>query len=358
MDGDGSVAVDRGAAAAREPGAEPERGASLPLGDLPRLPGVVARLFDPARDYPAVAELVGTTNARDGVDWIPTAVSLEHGWSAKPFMDPARDVALIEAGGRLIAMSAVDARHRVDRIVHRIEITVRHEDRRRGIGSALLAWAETHAREKIREGRGWPESIGHVLGGFVDIEVPGASEFALAHGYRAIRFSHTMLRDLTEPIPDLPLPEGLEVRPVVEADHRRIWDADIEAFLDHFEPTQVTEEDFVAFFTDADHDTTLWQVAWDGDEVAGSVMTNIYREENEKLGVRRGWLDSVATRRPWRKRGLASALIVRSLVALRNRGMTQAALGVDAENLTGALAIYERLGFVRHRTAATYRKAI
>lgn len=345
---------------ARDATAVEEAPAGMPefvaLPALPAIPGLHARLFEPARDYPAVAELVATTNARDGVEWIPTAASLEHGWSAKPFMDPARDVVLAEIGGRLVGMTAVDARHRVDRIVHRIEVTVRHEERRKGIGSALLRWAELHAREKIREGRGWPESIGHALGLFVDADVDGAQEFAAKHGYRAIRFSYTMHRDLTMPIPVLPLPEGLDVRPVVEADHRKIWDADIEAFLDHFEPTEVTEDDFVAFFTHPDHATSLWQVAWDGDEVAGSVMTNVYPSENEKLGVRRGWLDSVAVRRPWRKRGIASALIARSLVALREHGMTEAALGVDAENPTGALAIYERLGFVRHRTAATYRK--
>jgi mycothiol synthase len=66
---------------------------------------------------------------------------------------------------------------------------------------------------------------------------------------------------------------------------------------------------------------------------------------------------SILTRRPWRGRGVASALIGRNLRLLAERGMTEAALGVDAENPTGALALYERVGFVRDRTELLYQRA-
>jgi mycothiol synthase len=167
-----------------------------------------------------------------------------------------------------------------------------------------------------------------------------------------------MVRDLAEPIAELPMPDGLETRPVVAADHRRIWDADVEAFRDHWNPGERTEADFEGWFASPELDTSLWRVAWEGDEVAGSVMNFIYPAENETLGVRRGWLDHVSVRRPWRRRGLASALIADSLRALRDAGMTEAALGVDAENLSGALRVYENLGFRRARTGVSYRKAM
>lgn len=63
------------------------------------------------------------------------------------------------------------------------------------------------------------------------------------------------------------------------------------------------------------------------------------------LGVKQGILDSVFTRRGWRRRGLARALIGRSLRLLRESGMTSAVLGVDAENPSGALGLYESFGF-------------
>jgi ribosomal protein S18 acetylase RimI-like enzyme len=165
-----------------------------------------------------------------------------------------------------------------------------------------------------------------------------------------------MRRALEAPIPAVTLPVGIEVRQVRPEDHRAIWDADIEAFRDHWEAAVRNESDFVKFFAHPDIDTSLWQVAWDGDEVAGSVVNGIYRDENAKIGIDLGWLDHVSVRRRWRKRGLASALIVRSLEVLRDRGMSVASLGVDSENPTGALGLYRRFGFTVHRTWITYRK--
>jgi mycothiol synthase len=97
-------------------------------------------------------------------------------------------------------------------------------------------------------------------------------------------------------------------------------------------------------------------VAWDRDEVAGSVMTFVWQVENETLGLSRGWLEHISVRRPWRRRGLASALIAEALLALRAAGLREAALGVDAENTSGALRVYEALGFRRVRTDVSYRK--
>ena len=148
----------------------------------------------------------------------------------------------------------------------------------------------------------------------------------------------------------------IEVRPVVESDHRRIWDADVEAFRDHWDAAVRTEEDFAAWFATPGIDTSLWRVAWDGDEVAGSVMNFVWPEENEQLGVARGWLEHISVRRPWRKRGLAGALIVDSLRALKAQGLIEGALGVDAENPSGALRLYESLGFRRHQTGIAFRK--
>jgi mycothiol synthase len=100
----------------------------------------------------------------------------------------------------------------------------------------------------------------------------------------------------------------------------------------------------------------LMVIAFDGDEIAAAVLNAIYPEENEALGVQRGWLDSVFTRRNWRRRGLAKALIVRSLHLLRERGMSLAVLGVDAENPSGALGLYESVGFVEVQRTRVWQR--
>jgi GNAT superfamily N-acetyltransferase len=86
-------------------------------------------------------------------------------------------------------------------------------------------------------------------------------------------------------------------------------------------------------------------VAFDGREVAAGVQGAISTEENEVRGYRRGWTEPIFTRRPWRRRGLASACLGRTLVALRDRGMTSAQLGVDSENPNDAGSLYRRHRF-------------
>jgi mycothiol synthase len=319
---------------------------------------VAYRGFNPARDYEAAAELISATNLRDGVDWLPTATQLRHEWGTIAGFAPDRDALVAERDGQLAGLVNVEWRARADKVTHVVELWVAQAMRRRGIGTDLLAWAEARARASVAEGNGGPPELQHVIDGYADTAVPGHAELAAARGYHVERHFFTMVRPLDAPIPGLPLPAGVEIRPVRPEDHRAIWEADVDAFRDHWEASVRTDQDFEGVFTHPDLDTGLWLVAWDGDEVAGSVQNWIIREENERLGIQRGWLEHVSVRRPWRRLGLASALIARSLLVLRERGMTEGALGVDAANPTGALRLYEALGFRVLRTARLYRRPL
>ena len=322
------------------------------------LASVEFRPFDPTADVKAVVELLCDVSEYDGDDWFPTVTSLQLEWAPRPGFDPVRDVALIEVGGRLAAAGSVDWRERAGMIIHGNELWVRPEFRRRGLGRRVLGWLEGRARASVKDGSGGPTDSPHFLGGWLVMTNPAAVAFATAAGYAPIRYGFQMRRPLGVEIPDIAMPDGIEVRPVLPEHLRAIWDADVEAFQDHFEPRVRDEHDFARLMADPDTDTDMWQVAWDSGEVAGSVLNAIYPYENERTGVQAGSLDHVSVRRPWRGRGLAKALIVRSLVAHRDRGMTVAVLGVDAENPTGALQLYERLGFSPHKRWGTYRKPL
>ncbi len=321
--------------------------------------GLVLRPLDPSRDYEPIAELISTTNAFDDLDWFMTVPVLRAEVAEGAIFDPERDARVAELDGERAGFIRVSSRARgPEKVVHRMDVWTRPESRRRGVGRALVGWAEERSRELRNAGVvGEPEAI-HELSAATDENNPGAAAFAEAVGYRAIRYSFEMRRDLGALIPDAPLPPGLELRPAREEDYRKIWDANAEAFRDHWEAAERTEEDYRHWFEDPDLDPSLWQVAWDGDEVAGVSMNTIYAEENERLGIKVGWLDQVSVRRPWRRRGLGAAVIAASLCVLRDRGLDEASLGVDAENPTGALALYERLGFTRHRAFRNYRKRI
>jgi ribosomal protein S18 acetylase RimI-like enzyme len=102
----------------------------------------------------------------------------------------------------------------------------------------------------------------------------------------------------------------------------------------------------------------LWVVAWDGDQVAGSIFNFIDHEYNARTGRKLGYTEYISVRRPWRRRGLARAMLARSMKVLKDAGMTQTALGVDAESLSGALRLYESMGYEVVASGTTYRKQL
>jgi mycothiol synthase len=314
------------------------------------------RSIDMAVDVPEIVELITAINAHDQPGWFPSVAGLANEWSRTSTFDPERDLQGLELDRRLIGLARHSWRERPAVVNHRLELWTHPEHRRRGHGTRLLAWAEARARACVDEGLGGPTDKPHQFGGSGPDSLATVEGFARATGFEPYRYHFDMRRPLADPIPDLPMPDGLEVRPVTPEQHRAIWNADEESFQDHWDHAAPVEGDFERFFNDPNIDTSLWQVAWDGDEVAGLIINAIVPHENEQTGELVGWLDSVATRRRWRGRGVAGALIVRSLAVLRDRGMEIAALGVDAENPTGALGLYERFGFRRRRQWVFYRK--
>lgn len=189
-------------------------------------------------------------------------------------------------------------------------------------------------------------------------EATSRPEMLRRRGYEACRYEAYLVRPHLDDIPDRKLPSGLEVRPVEDSHLRTIWEADIEAFRDHWGYIEPTEEDWAAWRDDPNWDPSLWRVAWSGHRVVGQVRSYIDPIENERHARRRGWTENISTARDWRGRGIASFLICASLVAVRGRGMTEAALGVDTQNLSGAYRIYESLGFQPDRLHATYQRPL
>ena len=74
------------------------------------------------------------------------------------------------------------------------------------------------------------------------------SRLLASEGFEVVRWFFEMLRPNLDDIADMPMPDGLEVRPVVPEHHRKIWAADIEAFRDHWGASEESEEAFERFF--------------------------------------------------------------------------------------------------------------
>ena len=102
------------------------------------------------------------------------------------------------------------------------------------------------------------------------------------------------------------------------AAERRVWEAAAEAFRDERDEGEWTEADWRNVRADPNRDPSLWAIAFEGDEVAGGVQGRIDPDENAHHGTLQGYIDGVWTRAPYRRRGLARALLARVLVLLRD----------------------------------------
>jgi mycothiol synthase len=311
------------------------------------------RLPDDARP---LSELHSAAAEADGTEEIDTAEEWAH-WLAHPSgMDPMRDAVVVELDGRIAAYA--QARVNDDNDGGRNYITggeVAVEHRGQGIGRALLHHNERHLRALAAA---HPADVDKRMESWTYDSQLRRRRLLESERYETVRYFFEMLRPNLDEIPDLPLPAGLEIRPLRAEHYRQVFDADVEAFRDHWGGMDETDDAFHRHFSGPSFLPDLVRVAWDGNEVAGVVNNQALIGYNEKTGAHCAVLNGVSVRRAWRRRGLARALVADSLRGLRDAGFTSAALGVDADNPTGALGVYEATGFAVERSGRAYRKPL
>lgn len=327
----------------------------IDLAGAPAIPGLRVRRWRDASDYPLLTDLANAASEEDKIPWVQTAENLQIEIEGEDGIDAASDIVIVEIDGKVVADAQVWRAVRNGTAMFEVSGHVLPAFRRRGIGRALLAENLRRAVERAAlEPLGAPI---HVESFAEDVEV-GHRAVLSAAGFEPVRHFFLMRVPSLEDVPAAPLPEGLEVRPVTPEQHRTIFDAEAEAFRDHWGHREQGDDLFRTMYAKKELDTSLWVVAWDGDEIAGVVQTWIWPEENERLGVKRGWLERISVRRPWRRRGLGRALTAAAMRRLHDAGMDDAMLGVDTENPTGALGLYESLGFTVNSNAAAYRRSL
>ncbi|MEO6294912.1 MAG: GNAT family N-acetyltransferase [Candidatus Limnocylindria bacterium] len=325
--------------------------------EAPAVPGLRFRHYRGEEDLPAMLRVYTAAHEADGLEEVTTLDQLKLNYATLVNCVPARDIVLAEVDGSVVAYARVFWTDLVEggRSYENFGF-VHPEWRRQGIGSALLR----HNEERLREIAAEHAGVAPKLFGSEGIDTDaGNVALLLANSYGAVRFFYDMVAPALDGIEVPPMPEGIEQRPVIREQYRSIWDASAEAFRDHWGETEWVEKDWERFIGDPDNaDPRFWRVGWDGDQVAGVIITTVRVEENARYGRVRVYVAQVSVRRPWRRRGLARALLASSLVAARDEGFTSASLGVDTDSPTGANSLYESLGFAPEKTFTSYRKPL
>ena len=303
------------------------------------------RAYRGPEDHPAMTRVAGAVRAFNGDAALGTVADMDNHYAHLEHADLPRDCALVELDGAVVAYgraswnALANGEGQVDGILN---IDPAH--RGLGVEDALVDHAIGRAAEII-SARGRTARTRVIL--YVTSNDPHQARVAELRGMAIVRSGAQLIRPSLDQIPDFPLLSGFEIRPIDRDDramHRRIFDADARAFADSYGQQAPSDAEFDEFIHMPTFNPELWRVAFHGDEIAGQIL-NYMSEAPAPDGSMIGWTEAISVQPEFRRRGLARALLVASLRAVRDAGATAAGLGVDLQNPNQARALYESLGF-------------
>jgi mycothiol synthase len=322
----------------------------------PDIDDLTFRNYQGESDHQHLLDVFNDTKDLDGVDFTMTLEEIGNHYRHIERCNLYTDMFFVEVNGLVVAYTRVGWYPETlgDRIYYSLGV-IRKDWRRKGIGTAILALCEERLREIAAE---HPRDCQKYFQLDHNNHQVGLAHLSKEFGYQEVRWGYSMDRPIDLPLPDVSLPAGLEVRPVTEADYRAVFDAQNEAFRDHWGHVEATEKDFQRFISDPNFDPSIWKVAWDQDQVAGMVLNFVNELENKEYNRKRGYTEYISVRRPYRRQGLARYLLVQSIKMFREMGMEETALGVDVDNPNHAISLYEGVGYQTRKTWITCRKSL
>ncbi|WP_146211251.1 GNAT family N-acetyltransferase [Quadrisphaera granulorum] len=283
---------------------------------------------------------------------------------AGSWKDPAhRSIAAEDADGALVAFGLVDVRPGdVSTVRASLWGGVHPDHRGRGLGRELLTWQCRVGRQLIAAAHG---SAPGELVLHSDERLADRSALARAAGFSVRRYHLVMRRLLSgagaSPVPQVDLPDGYRMVPWSPDLDEQVRLAHNEAFADHRGSEPRSREDWQRWVSGHRDARTDWSfvVLTDGPDPEVAAYTVAFAFEQDWVdGVKEGWTGLLGTRRAHRRRGVGAALLAASLRAFQAAGMDAAGLDVDRENPSGALGLYERLGYAPQQVEVVWGLAV
>ena len=328
----------------------------LQVPSIPPINGLSFKMFNGSQDFPGMIEVFNASKVVDCQKFIWTIEDMERSYKHPINFVPEKDVLIVSIENKIIGHAQVWWSRGISGIRNYHYVARLHPNwRGRGIRVAIVEWCEERAKDITKEHP--KEEVGEFYVWASETETDWI-RIIEDRGFKPHTFSFRMLRPNLDNIPELPLPKGIEIKPIRNDQLRRLWDADAEANKDGFEPMEWPEELYQQWLNEPIFKPELYVVAWDGDRIAGAVQNHIDEEENVEYNRKRGYTENIHVGREWRGRGLAKAMLARSFKLLKEKGMTKVSLNVEADNPTGALKLYKSMGYQIEKKVTHYKKPL
>lgn len=329
---------------------------------LPKLSDSPDYTWRPARreDAPAIQQMMLDIDAVDQRGHAGTLEDRESEFD-NPSVNPMTDTLLaFTPRGQVAALAWIIAPPvGVQEYVAFLRGEVHPQHRQRGLGDFILTWMEARSGEILATR---PDNIPCFLRASTADFLEDRIALYEQHGFKRVRYFYHMRRDLSQPIPEPFLPPGIRLTPWnPELDIQTMETSNL-AFRDHWGALPYNEEAWHLLVTEHPAfrpDLTFLALSTGNgfaNPVAGYSMCRVDREDNEIQGIKQGWIEELGVRQDWRQRGIATALLCASMRTMKADGMESAGLGVDTENTSGAVRIYENLGFKPVQRGITFSK--
>jgi mycothiol synthase len=275
-----------------------------------------------------------------------TEDDMRMGWQQPNFNLTTDAWIVIAPDGEVVAHAGLENRQYV-RIY--VDSLVHPAYQQRGIGTELLRLIEERAREFVPFA---PDGARVVLtSGLSSLNVAG-KKLLEKHGFTHVRNFWRMGIELAETPPIAQWSEGIVVRTLTPGMERALYEADEEAFQDHWGHMPMDFAEWSYWGLNGEHfDPSLWFLAMDGDEVAALALCADEKESGGAVHV-------LGVRRPWRRKGIGLALLHHAFGEFYRRNIHNVYLGVDAQSLTGATRLYERAGMYVVRQYNNFEKEL
>ena len=326
---------------------------------IPRPPDVAGVSWRPATvgDAEALADLFNAIGEAEGTPERMSPETLLHDDLASPHADLERKTLIgVSEDGSVVARGAIGLRPS-EAIEHRAYVNpgVAPGWRNRGLEDFVTDWSIAVAEALLEETvSALPKYISRWAYATQAEEIERIEQ----RGFHKARYFWEMERPLGDE-PAMADPEGVEIVPW-ESSHdeptRLVSNA---AFADHWGSRPITFENWMhgTIETPRFRRDLSFCALHDG-EVVGYSHNQVYPEDWEAAGRSEGWIGGLGVLRDWRKRGIATALMKRSFIAMDVAGLDYAMIGVDNDSPTGAHRLYEAVGFRTKHTSLVLERGV